>query len=115
MILIGVSDDGQILGLDQDYMSLGDADKDEFELHLRDILNRNFGTALVTTRVQIRFQGVGDKELCQIDIQAFDEPVLVEVADTNGQPHERFYLRSGNSSRELSKADMLIYLKERLN
>ena len=65
-LLIGVDDEGTILGLERDYESLGDADRDKFELHLRNILNQHFGTAIVTTRIQIRFHIVDDKELCQV-------------------------------------------------
>jgi hypothetical protein len=37
----------------------------------------------------------------------------VKFPDKNGQLQERFYVRSGNSSQELSKGDMLAYIKER--
>jgi hypothetical protein len=112
-LLIGVDDEGTILGLERDYESLGDADRDKFELHLRNILNQHFGTAIVTTRIQIRFHIVDDKELCQVEIASFSAPVLVKFADKNGQVQERFYVRSGNSSQELSKTEMLAYLEER--
>jgi len=32
-LLIGVDDDGNVLGLENDYAALGNADKDKFELH----------------------------------------------------------------------------------
>jgi hypothetical protein len=112
-LLIGVDDEGTILGLERDYESLGDADRDKFELHLRNILNQHFGTAIVSTRIQTRFHVVDDKELCQVEITPFSAPVLVKFADKNGQVQERFYVRSGNSSQELSKTEMLAYLEER--
>ena len=110
-LLIGVADNGEILGLESDYAGLGDRDK--FELHLRNVLNNHFGVALVTTKLQIRFHSVADKDVCQIDITPCAEPMLVKFPDKNGQLQERFYVRSGNSSQELSKADMLAYIKER--
>ena len=112
-LLIGVDDNGEILGLESDYAALGDVDRDKFELHLRNVLNNNFGVALVTTKLHIRFHSLADKEVCQIDITACTEPVLVKFPDKNGQLQERFYVRSGNSSQELSKGDMLAYIKER--
>lgn len=112
-LLIGVDDEGEILGLERDYESLGDSDRDKFEIHLRNILNQYFGTAMVTTKIQIRFHSVDDKELCQVEISPFPSPVLVKFADKNGQVQERFYVRSGNSSQELSKTEMLAYLEER--
>ena len=112
-LLIGVADDGEILGLESDYSGLGDIDRDKFELHLRNVLNNHFGVALVTTKLHIRFHSVADKDVCQIDITPCAEPILVKFPDKNGQLLERFYVRSGNSSQELSKADMLAYIKER--
>lgn len=112
-LLIGVNDDGEALGLDRDYGALGGADRDKFELHLRNILNHSFGVALVTTKIQIRFHSVGEKDICQVEVSSFPSPVLVEVTDKNGLVQERFYVRSGNSSQELSKAEMLAYLDER--
>ena len=112
-LLIGVDDNGEILGLESDYAGLGDIDRDKFELHLRNVLNNHFGVALVTTKLHVRFHSLADKEVCQIDITACTEPVLVKFPDKNGQLQERFYVRSGNSSQELSKGDMLAYIKER--
>jgi hypothetical protein len=37
-LLIGVSDEGQVLGLESNYAGLGDIDRDKFELHLRNVL-----------------------------------------------------------------------------
>lgn len=112
-LLIGVDDDGEILGLESDYAGLGDVDQDKFELHLRNVLNNHFGVAFVTTKLQIHFHSVAGKDVCQIDISPSVQPVLVKLSDKNGQLQERFYVRSGNSSQELSKSDMLAYIKER--
>ena len=112
-LLIGVDDSGQITGLEPDYSTLGDVDRDKFELHLRNVLNQHLGITFVTTKLQIRFQAVADKDICQIDVSPSAEPILVKVTDKNGQMQERFYVRSGNSSQELSKGDMLAYMKER--
>lgn len=112
-LLVGVSDEGEILGLESDYAALGDVDRDKFELHLRNVLNHNLGTPLVTTKLQICFHSIEDKEVCEIDVEPSTDPVLVKFPDKNGQLQERFYVRSGNSSQELSKGDMLTYIRER--
>jgi hypothetical protein len=112
-ILIGVADNGEILGLDSDYQSLGDADRDKFELHLRNLLNQQFGTGFVTSKIGIRFHTVADREVCQIEISPAKEPVIVTLKDKNGQPVQKFYARSGNSSQEIPLAEMNAYIKER--
>lgn len=112
-LLIGVDDDGETLGLEGDYHSLGGANRDKFELHLRNLLNENFGTAFVTSKLKIQFPTVGEVEICQIDIQQSVKPLIISVKDKNGQAHEKFYVRSGNSSQEISLQEMQSYLSER--
>ena len=52
ILLIGVADDGQVLGLESDYHSLSEADRDKFELHLRNLLNKHCGTSYVGIHVK---------------------------------------------------------------
>jgi predicted HTH transcriptional regulator len=112
-ILIGVADNGEILGIESDYHSLGDGDRDKFELHLRNLLNQHFGAGFVTSNLTIKFHRVGDKEVCQIQVSPAKEPLIVTLKDKNGQQIQRFYVRSGNSSQEITLAEMNAYIKER--
>jgi hypothetical protein len=114
-LLIGVDDNGNVLGLEPDYYSLGGADRDKFELHLRNLLNQQFGTGFVTSKVTIKFHAIGDKDVCQIGTPAANEPVILKVKDKNGQPTEKFYARSGNSSQEIPLSEMSAYIKERFH
>ena len=114
-LLIGVDDDGQAVGLSHDYESLREAGRDPFELHLRNVLNQHLGTAFVASKVQIEFHRVDDAEVCQVDITAAKEPVIVAVKDKNGQSVEKFYARSGNSSQEIPMSQMSSYIKERFD
>ena len=88
-------------------------DTSEFELHLRNILNQQLGAAFVASKIQIQFHAVGDVDVCQVDITAAKEPVIVAMTDKNGQSVEKFYARSGNSSQEIPMSEMSSYVKER--
>jgi hypothetical protein len=112
-LLIGVRDDGEVLGLEPDYQSLGGGDRDKFELHLRNLLNQQFGTGFVTSRIAIKFHALGEKEVCQIDASPAREPVILKLKDRNGLATEKFYARSGNSSQEIPLSEMSAYIKER--
>ncbi len=114
-LLIGVADNGDVLGLEHDYRCLGNVDRDKFELHLRNILNQQFGTAFVTSKLAIRFREIGDREVCQVEVLAAKEPVIVTAKDKNGQATEKFYARSGNSSQEISLGELSTYVKERFH
>lgn len=112
-MLIGVDDDGNVLGLEGDYHALGGADRDKFELHLRNLLNHAFGAAFATNRVKIRFPEFGDVEICQIDVQPAPKPLILSVKDKHGVAQERLYVRSGNSSQEIKLGEMQSFLAER--
>ena len=112
-LLIGVDDNGQILGLEHDYSALGGVNRDKFELHLRNIFNQYFGTALVTSKIQIKFHQIDERDVCQIEVNPASKPVVVELKDKNGQSVEKFYARSGNSSQEIPLSEMNDYFKDR--
>jgi predicted HTH transcriptional regulator len=114
-LLIGIGDNGDILGLEPDYQSLGRADRDKFELHLRNLLNQHFGTGFVTSKVTIKFHAIGDNDVCQVGISAANEPVILKLKDKSGQSTEKFYARSGNSSQDIPLSEMSAYIKERFH
>lgn len=114
-LLIGVEDGtGRVLGLEHDYASLA-GDKDKFELHLRNLLNQHFGIGFVTSKLEIAFPILDGEEICQIDVKLAREPVVVKLKDKGDHPTERFYVRSGNLSREIPLSEINTYLKERFS
>lgn len=113
-LLIGVKDDGEILGLAHDYTSLGDADRDKFERHLRGILSNQLGASFIVSNVRIKFpNGIDEMEVCQIDVSPAKKEIVIKGKDKNGQWQEKFYVRSGNASPELSGVEMIAYIKDR--
>lgn len=114
-LLIGVKDDGEVLGLEGDYHALGKADRDKFELHLRNVLNKHLGSSFVASKVRVLFPEIGESEICQLDVQPSAKPLVITVKDKNGQSMEKFYVRSGNSSQDISMSEMQSYLAERFS
>ncbi len=112
-LLIGVTDEGDILGLEADYNTFKEANKDHFELHLRNIVNNAFGKEFGARNLNVRFPIVNDLEICEIDIKAGKSPLYCEVADKNGVAQKKFYIRSGNSSQELDIEETASYIKKR--
>lgn len=112
-LLIGVANDGAMLGLEHDYSSLGGVGRDKFELHLRNLLNQQFGVGFVTGKMRIRFHEREGKELCEVGVSPAEEPIVIKMNNKNGQPMEKFYVRSGNSSQEIPLSGLNSYWKER--
>lgn len=112
-LIIGVNDDGEVLGLEKDYRSLG-GNRDEFELHLRNLLNKNFGKVFSTSNIKVSFHVIREEvEVCKIDIPKGNKPLYLNVADKDGQKNEKFYVRSGNTSQELGISEASEYISSR--
>ena len=113
-LLVGVKDDGEILGLEQDYNSLK-GNKDEFELHLRNLVNKSFGVGFAATGISVTFPAVAGKEICKIEIKRAITPQYLTITDKNNSKVEKFFVRSGNSSVELALKEITPYVQARFN
>lgn len=109
-LLIGVNDDGEVLGLEPDYQLMQRPDRDHYELWLRDLLGRCLGQSN-TTRVSVSFAEVRDREVCRLDISPAPAPVFVNVP--KGPRTADFYVRAGNSTRRLLTDEVLDYQSHR--
>lgn len=112
-LLIGVDDEGGIVGLDHDYASLGGVDRDKFELHLRNLLNQDFGAGFVAASVRVSFAEIAEQEICRVVVLPASDPVIVKVRSKDGVITEKFYVRSGNSSQEIPVSELKAYWSKR--
>lgn len=85
ILLIGLSDQGEITGLEHDFCTFKEAIKDKFELHLRNLLNYAFGNNFTISKVKITFPEVNRTQICQINVKPCDEPIVIEVLDKFGR------------------------------
>ncbi|MBD2386308.1 AlbA family DNA-binding domain-containing protein [Cylindrospermum sp. FACHB-282] len=107
-LLIGVADDGHILGLENDYLTAKNKDRDSYELLLHDLLlTNNFGHQFISF-ISITFHQIESKEICRIIVKPSKETAYVK----NGQASE-LYIRTGNSSRQLDAKEAIEYSKNR--
>ena len=59
------------------------------------------------------FPVVDEVEICQVDIRPADNPSVLDDTNKHGQKIEKFYLRTGNSTQELSMAEASEYIRDR--
>ncbi len=113
-LVIGVDDDGNILGLEPDFKTLKKKDVDGFELHLRRLIKNQFGISFSTAHLQISFPEVEGKILCVIHISSSHHPLYLKTKNKNGNETEKFYVRMGNASQEISSLrEIHQYIKNR--
>lgn len=103
ILIIGVADDGSILGLEKDYSTLQKQNKDGFELHLRELLNTACGISNTAKNIKTEFPILDKKEICAVIVLPSTTPVYTKITDPKKGKTEKFYIRSGNSSRELEQ------------
>ena len=114
ILLIGVDDDKNILGLEQDYNSLKKKDADFYEVYMRNLFHKYFGVKYTTENIRMDFINDGAKEVCLIEVFKADEPLYMKVKEKNGSVSEKFYVRSGNSSQQInSLKDINDYIFDR--
>ncbi len=112
-LLIGVDDAGQVLGLEQDFATLGSKQNaDGFELFLRQLLD-NALSAVTANTVRIRFHELNGRQLCEVAVVASSgRPVFAKPAKGSGTAGSEFWIRVGNSTRQLHGDDMVQYQGE---
>ena len=102
ILIIGVDDDKNILGLEKDFQTLKKSDADYYEVHLRNIMHKLMGVKYVSKYIRTQFEQVEDgKWVCKIKVIPAKEPLYLKYKNKNGQLDEKFYVRSGNSSHEI--------------
>jgi hypothetical protein len=113
-LVIGVDDGGAVLGLENDYRTLKRGDRDYFELHLRNLLNDAYGIQYTSRQVTLGFHEAKGRDVCILYVMRGVKPLYTTVTDKSGRKIERFYIRSGNASRELEKpSDVVSYIQTR--
>lgn len=103
ILLIGVDDDGTIVGIGPDEFS----SEDKCRLHFKNLVNSHIGTAFARY-IHLRFCSFAEKTICVIECERVRRPVFLRIGKT-----EDFYIRSGPSSMKLSMSQMVNYLSER--
>lgn len=114
-LLIGIDDNGAILGLEKDYSTLKHPNKDSFELHLRNLVSSMYGTFTIKN-IDVAFISIDEMEICRIIIKPGSSPLYTVMKGKNGDKQEYFYIRDGNLSRRIeSLKEIMEYCRNRFN
>jgi hypothetical protein len=106
MLLIGLDDDGQILGIEKDWDTLKHSNRDGFEQRIVALVTSHLG-GHNTGAVRSEFHCIEEQTIAVVRIEPTHEPVFCK--DGNLQ---RYYLRAGNTTRELDTQEALAHMKE---
>lgn len=104
-LLLGVDDEGQVLGVSPDYessQSIGG--RDGFERHLRAVLRAAVGDATMAF-VGVTFHEIDGVDICQVRVESSDHPIHVPKDGA-----QVFFVRQGNATRAMDSKESLAYV-----
>ncbi|MGD0611549.1 MAG: BREX system Lon protease-like protein BrxL [Anaerolineales bacterium] len=102
ILLVGVEDNGNILGLDLDQLP----NDDKYLLHFANLINGKIGKQFVN-QIQYVLKVIDDKKILRVDCKTSSTPVFLKIDGL-----EEFYVRNGPSSVQLSTSEVLEYSKK---
>ncbi len=103
VLLLGVTDSGEITGLEQDVFE----NEDKCKLHFKNLIAQHVGADL-SKYIRFKIVPVGDKTVGIVICDRSAEPVFLKTNKS-----EAFYIRNGPSSDELPVSMALNYIKNR--
>jgi hypothetical protein len=100
-LLIGVSDDKSILGLENDFKNspLRKGNEDGFQLKIIELIDRYIGK-LAHPFIHVKFENLENKTICIIEVEKSSTPMYL-----NNDGKNEFYARTGNSCQQLDAKD----------
>jgi len=106
-LLIGVTDAGEIFGIETDYKTLGKKqDKDGFALWLNGLLDNLLGPT-AAAGVSLNFEELDGHVICRVDVKPGSDPTF--VSGSKGEAD--LYVRLSNATRLLNTAEALEYVR----
>ena len=107
-LLIGVADNGSIVGIEQDRLE----SDDKFMRHLAQVVRNGLGDRAGTC-IDPKTQIVQGKTVCLVSCQRSPEPVFLKWKGAEEHPDGDFYVRSGPGTVKLSLESAKEYIRTR--
>ena len=109
ILLVGVDDSGDIVGIDQDFPLLKSKNTDGWQLWFTDLVSNILGHISVTN-LHLDFFRISGKTVARIDVNPSMKPVFAR--ELKGPKEHFFYVRMHASTRRIAGPDLLEYQKE---
>ncbi len=106
-LLIGLSDEKEVIGIENDYLVIRHQNRDGFENHLLGLISNCIGNYYLPY-IGIVFHNVLGKDLCQVNVLPSPKPAFL---NNNGK--QEFYVRTGNTSRPFTISEASEYIRDR--
>ncbi len=102
-LLVGVSDDGTIIGIDENSFD----NRDKMNLHMTNLISSQIGNEFLPF-ISFKLVDIDEKCVMRVVCKKSDTPVFLTEGKT-----ETFFVRSGPSSIDINGMNLLNYVKNR--
>ena len=103
-LLIGVSDKGEIVGIEKD----GFPDNDKYQLHLFNLIKEYLGNNIASL-VNAEMVEIGKKFICLVKCDKSPQPVYLKFKKRD----EEYFIRTGPGTTKLSTSEAHKYINEK--
>ena len=110
ILLVGVGDDGEIVGIDQDYPFVKPGNPDGWEQWLTDLILKSSG-GVAATDIDVTFVGVDGETVARVGVRRGAEPVYATPMKGDRKPV--FFVRMGVTTQGLSVEEVVPYIRRR--
>ena len=103
ILLVGVNDEGEVIGIEKDNFQTND----KLNLHFTNLLKNTIGNQYLPL-INFELVKIDGKHVLRIDCKKSDRPVFLKVDE------EEFFIRNGPSSVKLTGSELVNYIERRL-
>ena len=103
-LLVGIADDGQVMGIDFELKKYHQSSSDKFLLHLKDKIKSRIGMTPFSF-LEINLSIIEDKTVLVVDCQPSDQEIFVDNKD--------FYVRTSPATEKLEGRQFTNYIRTR--
>ena len=107
-LLIGIADNGNVVGLAHDYRTLKQQNRDGFAQFISTLVKTHLGADLCPLVYPV-FHEIDGQDVCRVMIKRSSRPVYAKQSDGN----TAFFLRTGNGTSALNIQEAVAYIGQR--
>ncbi|HRN70080.1 MAG TPA: putative DNA binding domain-containing protein [Candidatus Woesebacteria bacterium] len=105
-LIIGVEDNGNVFGLEKDYVAISNGDRDKFENHLVQLVKTAIGVEFLKY-IRFSFDSIDSKDVCLVTVVRGNKPAYVTF-----KGNEEFFVRTGNNTSPLGMKETQDYISD---
>ena len=109
-LFIGVDDEGNVLGLSDDFSLMQKKNSDSFQIELNQSLGKYLQDNIVWELVDSKFELAKGKEICSVLVSPSPRPVFL-----HDEGKQECYVRVGNMSRPYTTVEFMDYCRRRFD